>query len=110
MSTPKIIIAPDILKEVKLLLVKHKLTADGGGGGSILAHNDRDGFILNGTYPVGIEEVFTRLDKVGANTKDVRKRYADAKGKADADAQRIAALKKSAAGKLTKDEREVLGL
>ena len=111
MSTPKIVIAPEILKEIKILLVRHKLANDGGSNAtSILSHNDKDGFVLNNTYPVGIEEVFTRLERAGANVEALRKKHAETKGKADKEAERIAGLKKSAAAKLTKEEREVLGL
>lgn len=111
MSTPKIIIAPEILKEIKTLLVRHKLSSDGSTAAtSIIAHNEKEGFVLNGSYQVGIEEVFTRLERAGANVEALRKRYSDAKGKADKEAERITGLRKSAAAKLTKEEREVCGL
>ena len=109
MKPPKLIIAPDILKEIKVLLVKHKLTTDGAGA-SILAHNEAEGFVLNGSYQVGPEEVFARLERAGANITDLRKRYLETRTKLDKEAERIAGLKKSAAAKLTKEEREALGI
>lgn len=110
MSTPKIPIAPEIVKELKVLIARHKLGGDSTGAGSILSHNEKEGFILNNTYPVGVEEVFSRLERAGADCEAMRKRHAAAKGKAEKEAERIDGLKRSAAAKLTKDECAVLGL
>ena len=102
----------DLVAAVNTLLKLHQLQGADARMSAVgfVSDGKTKQWLLNGSYPIELSEVLRRLEEAGANVKPLRERVQKAEYAVKRSAENRTKLRASAAAKLTKEEREAVGL